>query len=235
MERGILRRPPHCAAQGREGARPRAQVLVRTATPDAAISRGGSVGDVATAGPSGVLSVPRAALPHSGGVRKHRRYVFAPVVPRVAPRRPLVTPGGRGGSKVRVRGLHRVDNPVAGPVSPLAIRSCALRGKTRSRTPRVYPVRSVMRPVGVAYRTQCGGAVRGRPAHRRLQKSSETRPARGERAGSLGDQGLTDPRRSHGRESLPASTQFRGLPAPWELTTRNSSSSGPTPARGARR
>src|SRR3954471_18676365 len=68
---------------------------------------GGSVGDVAAAGPSGVLSIPRAAVSHSGGVRRHRRYVFAPVIPLLMRHRPAVGPG-RGRSEVRVGRVHRV-------------------------------------------------------------------------------------------------------------------------------
>jgi hypothetical protein len=37
--------------------------------------------EVAATGPSGVYSAPRAAFSHSGGVRMHRRYVFAPGSP----------------------------------------------------------------------------------------------------------------------------------------------------------
>src|SRR5262249_46970901 len=48
-----------------------------------------SVRDVAAAGPSGVFPVPPTALPYSGGVRRHRRYVFA-----------LGSPGRFGGPPV---------------------------------------------------------------------------------------------------------------------------------------
>jgi hypothetical protein len=42
--------------------------------------------DVATPGPRGVFTAPAVALPYSGGVRRHRRYVFiAPLIPQIAP------------------------------------------------------------------------------------------------------------------------------------------------------
>jgi hypothetical protein len=75
-----------------------------------------SVGDVAATGPSGVNSAPRTVSPHSGGVRIHRRYVFAPGLPRFVPR--LITPGRRGGWKVGLQWFHRVGGRFAGPESP---------------------------------------------------------------------------------------------------------------------
>ena len=125
--------PPHCAAQGRERPQSRERKFSFAANTarvrvSRAESRTGSVGDVAAAGPSGVLSAPRAAVSHSGGVRRHRRYVFAPVIPLPCRRRPVDSAGPAGWvGRSGVGRSHGVGSCFAGPWSPrYATRSCAV-------------------------------------------------------------------------------------------------------------
>jgi hypothetical protein len=194
---GHLRRPPHCAAQSRERPQPPAQVLVRTPTPTPRDSRaGGLVGDVATAGPSGVRSAPRAALPHSGGVRKHRRYVFAPLIPRVMPHQ-VDSSGLRVAWKVRVGRFHRVGSCVAGPRRPHPrLVPAHSAGKCDLRRASLLPGSMNHASVELQYPKLSGGATYRRPVGRqpRLQGNLGGTLCRGAEAGFLGDQGRIDPR-----------------------------------------
>ena len=65
-----------------------------------------SVGEIAAAGPSGVLSAPRAAVSHSGGVRRHRRYVFAPVIPLHMQCRPTLVEEGHHADLLAANGVY---------------------------------------------------------------------------------------------------------------------------------
>jgi hypothetical protein len=159
------RRPSHCAPKGRERLSPRTQVLVRRQhLRDRLVApRPGLSEKSAAARPSGVDSAPRAAVPHSGGVRMHRRYVFARPLPRIRERRRRPTPRRQGGSEVRVDGTHRVGS-FRRPSSPPGDSFPRIQWENAVSVRLPRPPGSINYALGHSrLRTQSGGATERRP------------------------------------------------------------------------
>jgi hypothetical protein len=117
---------PLSAAQGREADPWQRKFRFAPQTRTAGLSRGRSVGDVATAGPRGVYAAPPAAdLPHSGGVRRHRRYVLAPLIPQPWPCRSMAAPRRRSELLFRIGRSHRVGCAFDPPARVVPYTTCS--------------------------------------------------------------------------------------------------------------
>ena len=117
---------PLSAAQGREADPWQRKFRFAPQTRTEGLSRGRSVGDVAAAGPRGVYAAPPAAdLPHSGGVRRHRRYVLAPLIPQPWPCRSMAAPRRRSELLFRIGRSHRVGCAFDPPARVVPYTTCS--------------------------------------------------------------------------------------------------------------